>query len=640
MEFKVDIKEEFVEYNETYVGNQVFTSTGIEGFKNEPKDRSAMEVKAEIKKEFVEYNETYVGNQVFTSTGIEGFKNEPKDRSAMEVKAEIKKEFAEDQQGYVESQLTTSLDLGDLKNETDEDNSGFSKEKGMKTMNTLPDTSCNEERQINPKSGKETFKNSNCSKHCSYKNKLNKNTKLLTREGLHQSEIGCKQFSQKDRLEFVTCKCEICFKQFSTAGFSNEKGMEIMNPLPEPSCIEEQQISPTSGDKPFKNSICSKKFSYKNKLNKNAKILTREGLRQREIDCEQFSQKDCLKCVTYKCEICFKQFSTAGFSNEKVMEIMNPIREPSCMEEQQISSTSGDKPFKNSICSKTFSYKNKLNKNAKVLTREGLNQREIGCEQFSQKNRLDCVTYKCEICFKQFSTAGNLKTHLSLHTGEKRYKCEMCFKQFRQKFVLDQHTKVHTGEKSYKCVICCRQFSQKSSLITHLRMHTGQKPYKCEICFKQFDRPSVLKYHLKMHTGEKPHKCEICFKQFRHKISLVAHTKVHTGESSHPYKCEICFKQFSQKSHLTRHLRMHTEKNREKYYKCEICFKQFSQKSHLTRHLRMHTKKNREKYYKCEICFKKFCQVGEMKLHERLLSGEKFYKCEHCYIQYTNKSTH
>ena len=64
--------------------------------------------------------------------------------------------------------------------------------------------------------------------------------------------------------------------------------------------------------------------------------------------------------------------------------------------------------------------------------------------------------------------------------------------------------------KSNKCNQCNYASSQAGNLRTHLKIHSGEKSYKCNQCDYASSRAGNLRTHLKKHSGEKPNKCSQC----------------------------------------------------------------------------------------------------------------------------------
>uniref|UniRef100_A0A3B4EYR2 C2H2-type domain-containing protein n=1 Tax=Pundamilia nyererei TaxID=303518 RepID=A0A3B4EYR2_9CICH len=111
----------------------------------------------------------------------------------------------------------------------------------------------------------------------------------------------------------------------------------------------------------------------------------------------------------------------------------------------------------------------------------------------------------CLECGKSFTQKTRLRTHQSVHTGERPFSfiCPYCGKCFERAGHLERHKRIHTGEKPYRCEICGRRFNQKSGhLERHLRIHTGEKPYGCHICGRCFNQKSSLKGHMKTHRND------------------------------------------------------------------------------------------------------------------------------------------
>uniref|UniRef100_A0A6P7FYC4 Zinc finger protein 235-like n=1 Tax=Diabrotica virgifera virgifera TaxID=50390 RepID=A0A6P7FYC4_DIAVI len=111
-------------------------------------------------------------------------------------------------------------------------------------------------------------------------------------------------------------------------------------------------------------------------------------------------------------------------------------------------------------------------------------------------------------------TQGQIKTKIRETFGEHSSHKEHCTSRHAEEKTVNKNIKVQIRTGPYKCDFCFKQFSTPHKLEIHMRVHNGEKPYECKICFKRFTQAFNLKKHLRVHTGEKPYKCEICFNQF------------------------------------------------------------------------------------------------------------------------------
>lgn len=224
--------------------------------------------------------------------------------------------------------------------------------------------------------------------------------------------------------------------------------------------------------------------------------------------------------------------------------------------------------------------------------------------------------YQCEHCPRSFWKEQELYDHEEVHfKTEEVYDCPICNVVFASKSMLLCHRRITHNDRSnsksphFKCEECGKTFLQKSGLRTHLTIHTGEKPFKCEICFLKFRLNSSLQRHIcKEHFTSKPYKCDKCGKDFGHNSDLMHHVRsVHATERH--FVCQICGEKFTTNVVLMRHVNIHFEL---KLNECKVCGAKFSHSGSLYNHMKIHSN---ERAYQCPACGKSYKLKSHLKNH-------------------------
>lgn len=91
-----------------------------------------------------------------------------------------------------------------------------------------------------------------------------------------------------------------------------------------------------------------------------------------------------------------------------------------------------------------------------------------------------------------------------------QYVCPRCGRKFSSKLALNDHERSKCGDSPvYKCNVCDKSYHSAGSLKTHSTVHTGELPHLCKFCGKAFRTQGQVKVHERKHNGEKPFQCEV-----------------------------------------------------------------------------------------------------------------------------------
>ncbi|XP_037045927.1 zinc finger protein 665-like [Bradysia coprophila] len=183
------------------------------------------------------------------------------------------------------------------------------------------------------------------------------------------------------------------------------------------------------------------------------------------------------------------------------------------------------------------------------------------CE--NHQNELHKDKLFCKPCNKMFKEPDNLVahnrySHSNVPHSPKKYTfvCPNCGRNFSSKVALSDHERSNCGNSPiYKCNVCHKSYHSAGSLKTHSTVHSGDLPHLCKYCGKAFRTQGQVKIHERKHNGIKPFKCEFCEKTFAYRESLLTHVSIHTGLKR--FMCQACGSRFSCISNLQAHRKSH-----------------------------------------------------------------------------------
>lgn len=141
------------------------------------------------------------------------------------------------------------------------------------------------------------------------------------------------------------------------------------------------------------------------------------------------------------------------------------------------------------ICGKCLGNRNNLTKHHKTV-------------HLKEKN------YPCTTCNKRYDSSYRLRLHQNSHNGIRPFGCILCPQRFLTTSALSRHKKtVHKQGELFECNICFRKFNVAYNMKAHMVTHTGVRPHICQYCRAGFQRKHKLVSHLLEVHGITADKC-------------------------------------------------------------------------------------------------------------------------------------